>query len=178
MCAQTFVPDEVSEAGSALTSRGADLWHVTQHVERPAKTVPVIYELDVAVAGGGIAGIIAALAAARQGAQTLVIEPFGTLGGNMGPGLFAGGSLCLSLHNPEAFRNGLGGIPEEFNQRAVQFEDRFVGSDYFRDSHSVSYVATKMLQESGVEILLSTLVSDVINCTAPLNFKRSRPKIR
>lgn len=162
MCPQSFVPDEVSKGGSPLTGRGADLWQVTEHLERPAKKIPVIYDVDVAVAGGGIAGIIAALAAAGQGVKTLIIEPFGTLGGNMGPGLFAGGTLCLSLHNPESFKNGLGGIPQEFNEQVVQSEDRFVGRDYFRDSHSVSYVATKMLQDAGVEILLSTLVTDVI----------------
>ncbi len=151
-----------SSAPAALWRRGADLWDVKGHVDRPAKRVPVVEEVDVLVAGGGITGIIAALAAGRLGARTLVVEPFGSLGGNMGPGMFAGGSLHLALKNPEAFPDGLGGIPQEFNERVVDHEERRVGSDYLRDSKTVPYVATRMLEEAGVDILLFSAVVDVV----------------
>lgn len=174
--------DEASDVGSQLRSNGRDLWQIKGYVERPASRVPVIYDVDVVVAGGGIAGIIAALAAARHGARTLIVESLSSLGGNMGPGMFAGGSLHLALQNPKAFPNGLGGIPAEFNSRVVDGEDRRPGSDslrgtaecgaqpvtvaiksgYFRDSHNVCRVAAKMLEEAGVDILLSSLVCDVI----------------
>ena len=49
-------------------------------------------QFDVVVAGGGMAGIAAAIAAARQGAKTLLLEKDGWLGG-MG---IAG---ATSLHN-------------------------------------------------------------------------------
>jgi NADPH-dependent 2,4-dienoyl-CoA reductase/sulfur reductase-like enzyme len=151
-----------SSAPAALWRRGADLWDVKGHVERPAKRVPVVEEVYVLVAGGGITGIIAALAAGRLGVRTLVVEPFGSLGGNMGPGMFAGGSLHLALKNPEAFPDGLGGIPQEFNERVVHHEERRVGSDYLRDSKTVPYVATRMLEEAGVGILLFSSVVDVV----------------
>ena len=80
----------------------------------------------------------------------------------MGPAMFVGGSLHLALQNPEAFPTGLGGIPAEFNQRMVAGEDRLVGADYFRDHHSASYIAIKMLEEAGAEMLLSSVVSGVI----------------
>ncbi|MCJ7750550.1 MAG: FAD-dependent oxidoreductase, partial [Armatimonadetes bacterium] len=38
-------------------------------------------EYDVLVAGGGMAGISAAIAAARSGAKTLLVEKAGWLGG-------------------------------------------------------------------------------------------------
>ena len=44
----------------------------------------------------------------------------------------------------------------------VEGEDCLVASDYFRDHHSVSYVAVKMIEEARAEILLSSGVSDVI----------------
>ena len=44
----------------------------------------------------------------------------------------------------------------------VAGEDCLVASDYFRDHHSVSYVAVMMIEEAGAEILLSGGVSDVI----------------
>ena len=55
-------------------------------VIEPEKKIPIVYDVDVAVAGGGIAGTMAALAAARNGAKTVIVERFGNLGGNMGPG--------------------------------------------------------------------------------------------
>ena len=45
------------------------------------KEVPVIGEYDVVVFGGGPAGFIAAIAAARQGAKTALVERYGFLGG-------------------------------------------------------------------------------------------------
>ena len=93
-----------------------------EFVTEPEKRIPVVYDVDVAVAGGGIAGIMAVLAAARNGAKTVVIDRFGSLGGNMGPGLWAGGSLPLSLSNDQALVNikGMGGIPEETAREAMR----------------------------------------------------------
>lgn len=57
------------------------------------REVPVRYETDVAVVGGGIAGVSAALAAARSGARVTLVERFGVLGGNAtvgGVGAFCG----------------------------------------------------------------------------------------
>ena len=50
-------------------------------------SVPILGEYDVIVAGGGPAGIGAALAAARHGAKTLIVERFGCLGGMWTAGL-------------------------------------------------------------------------------------------
>ncbi len=46
------------------------------------RSVPVRYECDVAVIGGGIAGVCAALAAARSEARVLLVERFAVTGGN------------------------------------------------------------------------------------------------
>ena len=43
----------------------------------------------------------------------------------------------------------------------VAGEDCLAASDYFRDHHGASYVAVKMIEETGAEILLSSGVSDV-----------------
>ncbi len=50
-------------------------------------TVPVTDETDVLVVGGGPAGIAAAIAAARNGARTLLVERYGFLGGTATAGL-------------------------------------------------------------------------------------------
>ncbi len=46
------------------------------------REAPVVAEVDVLVVGGGTAGIGAAVAAARNGASTILIERYGFLGGN------------------------------------------------------------------------------------------------
>ena len=44
---------------------------------------PVSYECDVLVCGGGTAGFAAALAAARNGAKTILVEKKGYVGGTL-----------------------------------------------------------------------------------------------
>ena len=60
---------------------------------------------DVAVAGGGVAGVAAAVTAARRGCRTVLIEGCGCLGGALTAGLVPNMSLD---------REGKGGIVEEF----------------------------------------------------------------
>ena len=64
-------------------------------IEEPARRIPVYGEYDVAVLGGGPAGIAAAVAAARAGRRTLLIERYGFLGGM---GTAAGVTNFCGLH--------------------------------------------------------------------------------
>jgi hypothetical protein len=64
-------------------------------IEEPARRVPIYGEYDIAVLGGGPAGIAAAVAAARAGRHTLLVERYGFLGGM---GTAAGVTNFCGLH--------------------------------------------------------------------------------
>ncbi len=64
-------------------------------IEEPARRVPIYGEYEIAVLGGGPAGIAAAVAAARAGRRTLLIERYGFLGGM---GTAAGVTNFCGLH--------------------------------------------------------------------------------
>ena len=144
----------------------------SEYVVEPEKKVPVAYDADVVVAGGGVAGVFAALAAARNGARTVLVERFACPGGNMGPGMIAGGSL--SGGEVKHLRGGFTGIPREFVERHVALGGGCVPdspnlgelspsphpSDYGKDSGIASFVAVEMLEESGVRSLYSTFIAD------------------
>src|SRR5260370_25068548 len=67
----------------------------TKTIEEPARQLPLYGEYEAAVLGGGPAGIAAAVAAARAGRRTLLIERYGFLGGM---GTAAGGTNFCGLH--------------------------------------------------------------------------------
>lgn len=127
-----------------------------------SRQVPIVDDVDVLIAGGGIAGCMAAVTAARNGSRVVVVERFGTLGGNMGPGMFSGGVVHLALVNPGAMAEGLKGIPGEFLSRCGAYVNGQLGHDYFNDSQVVSYVWLKMMEENNVRLMLNAYVSDVI----------------
>src|SRR5258706_12417501 len=58
-------------------------WHLMKKINEIARAVDVILETDVLVVGSGPGGLAAALAAARAGARTALIDRNGCFGGNI-----------------------------------------------------------------------------------------------
>ncbi|MCL5735489.1 MAG: FAD-dependent oxidoreductase [Actinobacteria bacterium] len=126
-------------------------------------------EYDVVVAGGGTAGVAAAIAAARAGAKTVLVERLGALGGQMnvsGPPGFA----YAWLFN-ERGEQIIKGIIEETHARLLADGHALPHiRPEFRGPYTFSYVDPdwwgllmfEMMAESGVELLLHSLVVDAI----------------
>jgi flavin-dependent dehydrogenase len=88
---------------------------VIRTLPEPNQTVDVVRECDVLVVGGGPGGIGAAVAAARNGADTVLIERYGYLGG-MGTGGLVTIIPCLSDFDGVM---QIGGINQEWIERLI-----------------------------------------------------------
>ncbi len=62
----------------------------TKMIKEAAREIPVMAEADVVVVGGGTAGLPAAVSAARAGADVLLLERYGYVGGASSGGLVTG----------------------------------------------------------------------------------------
>lgn len=124
---------------------------------------------DVIIAGGGTSGVAAAISCARVGANTLLIERLGALGGQMnvsGPPGFA----YAWMFNPR-WEQIIGGIMEETHNRLLKEGHALPHLKVdFRTGYSFSYVDPdwwgllmfQMMEENGVHLLLHSLVVDVM----------------
>ncbi|MFW6006864.1 MAG: FAD-dependent oxidoreductase [Halanaerobiales bacterium] len=144
------------------------------YYKEPAKKLP-IREFDVIIAGGGTAGVVAALAAARQGADTCLIEAKGYPGGIV----VEGGTALHSFYNLwKAFpgvekRQIVKGIPQEIVDRLAEkggtsgHAEMMEGFDYDSvctaiDTEIYKLTVFEMLEEAGVSIFVNTLLTDAV----------------
>jgi hypothetical protein len=126
----------------------------------------VVTDVDVLVVGGGNAGCVAALAAARAGARTMLVERYG----------FLGGTATAAMVGPwMTFHSGseriVGGIAAEIVERLIA-----LGGSPGHVPDSSGYVPTvtpfdpeihkallfELMRESGVRLLLHALVVDAL----------------
>ncbi len=118
---------------------------------------------DTVVVGGGPTGIAAALASARAGAKTALIEFNGFVGGNAVTGL-----PLLGYHN-KAGQSIVKGIAREI---AVKLQEMGAATEFYMDPitsdvlgidpHWFKYLVTKMLHDEGVDLFLHCLLTDTL----------------
>lgn len=119
----------------------------TQVVEH-ARKLPVHHGRDVIVCGGGPAGVAAALAAARNGAQTTLLEVHGCLGG-----VWTAGMLCNILDY-----GNKAGIMKEIEERLAAEGNAPPTNKFTYDPELMKFVLESMCLEAGVDIRLQTRV--------------------
>jgi len=118
---------------------------------------------DVVVVGGGPGGIPAAIAAARKGMKTLLVEKNGFLGGVAATGL-----PILAFYD-RAGNKVVGGIGQEIVNK-LETKDATVGHVPCPLHNSITTVnpfwfriiVSEMCQEAGVDVLYASEIQDVV----------------
>ena len=112
---------------------------------------------DVVVCGGGPAGFIAAIAAAREGARTALVEQYGFLGGAATNSLVT--PLSVFTYNGEKV---IGGIPWEFLERLEKMGggliEKPLGNVAF-DPELYKLCCQRMVLEAGIDLYLHSWLS-------------------
>jgi ribulose 1,5-bisphosphate synthetase/thiazole synthase len=131
-------------------------------VIQPQRELPVLHKTDVLVIGGGPAGITAAIAAQRTGANVTLVERYGHFGG-----LWTGGLVLLVTgHIVKGGKQVCQGIGEEILGRLDKLDgaivDRRPGVDPTVDAEAVKYMMVEMIKEAGVHVFLHCWGVDVV----------------
>ena len=142
-----------------------------EYYQEAAKRLPARH-FDVVIAGGGTAGVVAALAAARQGAKTVLVENKGYTGGVA----VEGGTALHSFFNLwKAFpgvqkRQVVKGIPQEIVDRLMRMggctghAEMLKHYDYDSvctaiDTEIYKLATMQMLHEAGVAVWVNTFLA-------------------
>ena len=145
------------------------------HTE-PPREIPVTRQADVIVVGGGPAGTAAAIASARSGAKTVLVEQFGYLGGTATASLMACINGFRNQVEPDATQvvrgiaeeivlelkrlGGLGRSP--YPQKPYPTEPGRLEYSYAVDTEKLKFVALRMCVDAGVDLMFHTYFCDSI----------------
>lgn len=139
-------------------------------------SIPMRDACDVAVIGGGSAGIAAAVAAARNGARTVLVERYGFLGGTPTAGLVG---PFMTSYSSDGHERTVAGIFQEIVDRMVaaggavdpaKTEAGGPWSSFIIEGHahvtpfhpdSLKVAAADLVLESGASLMLHTSFVDV-----------------
>ncbi|SDP09800.1 FAD-dependent oxidoreductase [Selenomonas ruminantium] len=120
--------------------------------------LPVLYDVDVCVAGGGPSGTAAAINAARKGAKTVLLERGVALGG-----LAVLGCVYpfMDTHAPDSDTPYVAEVKDRLRKHGIEPYDG-VTAQTWHNPESLALIYDEMCAEAGVNILYQTVLVDVV----------------
>jgi hypothetical protein len=115
--------------------------------------IPIVRNVEVLVVGGGTAGSVAAISAARSGKRTLLIERNSFVGGT------ATAAMMGQIGGPTRYAHGVG---KEIINRLLALSQAKTGPYTLFEPEGLKNVLMEMLDEAGAEVLLYTVFSSTI----------------
>ncbi len=137
-------------AGSAMLGNYAGAETTGEKIREKAKDIEVIDSADIIVLGGGPAGCAAAIAAGRLGANVLLVERYGYLGG------MATGGLVIGYFE---YDKGMRGIVSEVAERIIADGGRYVETNRvskhepFFNPEMYKFMCLDMVEKANVRLL-------------------------
>jgi hypothetical protein len=148
----------VSHGGPAIIENGK--------VIQPRHEIRVLDDTGVLVVGGGCAGVMAALAAARAGQKVTLVERYGCFGGLWSAGLVL---IVLATHTKAAtgLTKCVRGLGDELLERLRQVKGGIIDQapgkrNPTSDPEATKYIMAEMLREAGVGIYLHSWATNAI----------------
>ena len=145
-----LVPSNTAKRYPALLVNG--------QVTQPERPLTVMHDTEVLVVGGGPAGFAAAIASARAGAKTTLVERYGYFGGQWTGGMVL---VVMGTHAKQdgALKKTMRGIGDELLERLTKIDGGIVGQTPGRcnptvDPEATKYAMDEMIAEAGVKVFL------------------------
>lgn len=158
MSRRRFLPGVVAAGAAASAGGGANLFGQAPAVRR-APQYPVFATVDVLVAGGGPAGIGAALGAARAGAKTLLVENHSFFGG------VAAWAMGMPINQVRPGGKPRSAIHELLIRKLTAYGDQAVSMGTHELWCNVEYLKVAILDaldEAGVPYLVHVRAADAL----------------
>ncbi len=123
------------------------------------------YSADLVVAGAGVSGVFAALSAAMNGLDVILVERFGQIGGNMGgSGLLIAGDARVRPFTEAFWDKRFYGKVAVIDDFLSEVKDRLDGvpNSYPELSQAFSRTASSQVTKYGIRLILSSYAADPI----------------